>query len=485
MNAWQRTWSRRACLGMTACAVTSVGLCAWPYTVDDAFIVARYATRIAHGLGYSFNPGAVTDGVTGPAWLLPGVVAVWLGVEPILAAKLLGLLCGVLAALLTLQRLGRRAQGGTLTALATLLLSCQPTLGCWAVAGLETGAAALLVAIASGAALRRPASSPLLLGVAIALMAWLRPELAALAAVFLSALGSRDPGPRAWTALAIALVGALSVCIFRWVLTGHALPLALSAKQGSLADGLSYSMRALIVASGGLGLVLAGFGGARGRSDDRWLAAALLAHVVAIVLAGGDWMPGFRLFAPVLPLYAAVSAVGVLRAWQGGRVQRALAIGCLLLACVVPLLDLGLRVPEWRAAGTSRERVGRPLAARLAVQAKRVALVDIGYLGYASGCEIVDLAGITDPEVAALRGGHLSKHVTAEWLARRAPDALLLHSSTPPLAAGDGSLSRLAGYPVEMRVARSAWVQREFSVIQVLRYAPNYYYALLLRKPAR
>src|SRR5207248_268281 len=97
--------------------------------------------------------------------------------------------------------------------------------------------------------------------------------------------------------------------------------------------------------------------------------------------------------------------------------------------------------------------------------------------------QVIDLAGITDPEIARLPGGHLSKLVSAELLQNRAPDALLLHSSSPPLAAGDGHLLELHGYPVEMRVARSRWVQQAFRVAFVFQYAPQYYYALLLLRP--
>jgi hypothetical protein len=402
--------------------------------------------------------------------------------EPVFAAKLLGLTCSVLAAALAVLVVSCRAQGYALAAIASMLLICQPTLGCAGAAGLETGAAALLVTIATAAALRRPEPRVPAVGLAIAGLAWLRPELAAIAVVLLTAVAVRVGMARAWPAFVIATVGGLAVCAFRFGLSGDALPLALSAKLGSLADGLSYSARATVVVSGGLGLVLAGVGTWRGRGDDRWLAAILFTHIVAVVLVGGDWMPGFRLFAPVLPLYAALAAVGAVHLWRLGRSGRAIACACLVFACGVPLLDLALRIPEWRQAGISRERAGHQLAERLRAQVERVALVDIGYLGYASGCEVVDLAGITEPAVARMRGGHLSKRIDMAWLARRAPDALVLHSSTPPSAASDGRLLALRGYPVEMHVARSAWVQREFRLVQVLRYAPDYYYALLMHR---
>src|SRR6185312_13278828 len=106
---------------------------------------------------------------------------------------------------------------------------------------------------------------------------------------------------------------------------------------------------------------------------------------------------------------------------------------------------------------------------------KRVALVDIGYLGYTSGVETTDLAGLTDPGVAPLPGGHLAKHISSAWLESQAPDTLLLHSSVPPSAANDGRLMELSGYPVEMRVARFAWVQREFRVARIFAYGPGYH----------
>jgi hypothetical protein len=145
-------------------------------------------------------------------------------------------------------------------------------------------------------------------------------------------------------------------------------------------------------------------------------------------------------------------------------------------------LDLATRIPEWRAAGLSRETAGRELASRLRQSARRVALVDIGFLSYASGVEALDLGGITDPEIGRLPGGHLAKVVPDSLLSKRAPDALILHSSQPPLVAADGRLLALAGYPVEQRVASGAWVRSRFRVALQRTYAPHYHYVLLLTR---
>jgi len=236
---------------------------------------------------------------------------------------------------------------------------------------------------------------------------------------------------------------------------------------------------ASVLLSGVLGLALCAAAARQGRGDDRWLCALVVAQALGVALAGGDWMPGFRLLAPITPLYIVLAATGAQRLFRTRMGAWGAAVA-LLFACGVPLTDLATRLPALRASGASREHVGRAMADMLRARATRVALVDIGYLGYASGIEVVDLGGITDPEVAHMVGGHLDKHVTSAWLARRAPDALVLHAKQAPRIDDDGGLRGLRAYPVEQRVAGSPWVRTNFSVARIFRYAPGYDYVLLL-----
>lgn len=476
-RAWQRVWPRL--LGVLG--VGLVGVCAWPYTVDDSYIVARYALRLARGEGYTWNPGPATDGVTGPAWVLPGWLAAAGGYDPVIAAKVVGLCCAALAAYACIAAQQKRARGTQLAWIAAILLVCQPSLGGSGSSGLETGAATLALTCAAQAALASPKPMIVSLGLAIAALAWLRPELAVSCALFLVVATLRTGLRRSWSAWMIAASSALAVCLFRWRISGSLLPMAWQAKAGSLQDGWSYSLRAILVLSGVTGIALAAAGAALGQFRERARAWALLAHFGAVVLAGGDWMPGFRLWVPLFPQYAALAAVGSERLWRRGGWARGSSAAGLLIACAVPLLDLSLRIPEWRSAGKSRETVGAAIARELRDHDRRVALVDIGFIGYASGVKTIDLAGLTDPAVAAFPGGHLAKHITSEWLEAQAPDALLLHSSLPPTAAGDGRLQRLTGYPVEMRVARFSWVAKQFRVAEIYAYGPGYHYVLLRR----
>jgi hypothetical protein len=62
----------------------------------------------------------------------------------------------------------------------------------------------------------------------------------------------------------------------------------------------------------------------------------------------------------------------------------------------------------------------------------RVAALDIGWLSAAFGGRIVDLAGLTDPEIAVLAGGHTSKHVDLAMLEERQVDTLLFYGKPDP-----------------------------------------------------
>ena len=57
-----------------------------------------------------------------------------------------------------------------------------------------------------------------------------------------------------------------------------------------------------------------------------------------------------------------------------------------------------------------------------------VAALDIGWVSAATEATIVDLAGLTDPSIALLPGGHTSKRVDVPMLLDRGVDAVLVYS---------------------------------------------------------
>lgn len=386
----------------------------WGFTVDDALISARVASHAAQGLGPRFNPlGPETDAVTplGYARLL----ALFAGGDTLstfASAKWLGTLSWLTASSVLGVLISRAGERWLRFAPLGIVLLSAP-LAAWATSGMETG----LVTLFATFGLFDGPLAALALGVAAA---W-RPELAPFGAILVGVrVFSTRPGPAsvvlrfALLALPIAFVALLRLWTF-----GRALPLSFYAKPSDFAHGLRYALGAF--AFTGLPWLLLGTPReltALARTA-RPLFAALAAHFGALVLCGGDWMALYRLAVPVLPC-AALAAAHLAERAHSTRT----ALRFVLAAGVSLLLAVGLG-PRARRVGADRAQLiaqARPVLARDA----RIAALDVGWVGAARDAQIIDLAGVTDPEVAFFPGGHTSKRIPRAWLRARRPTAIVL-----------------------------------------------------------
>jgi hypothetical protein len=97
----------------------------------------------------------------------------------------------------------------------------------------------------------------------------------------------------------------------------------------------------------------------------------------------------------------------------------------LLPAFACAALLHGAQGPATRAVRGERSLLIAALPPLLA-GARRVATLDVGWVGAAGDHTVIDLAGVTDPEVARLPGGHTSKRLPPGFLESRRVDALVL-----------------------------------------------------------
>ncbi|MCC7538574.1 MAG: hypothetical protein IT379_20285, partial [Deltaproteobacteria bacterium] len=267
----------------------------WGFTIDDAYIVLRYADRIAAGRGWTMNDGPWTDGITGPLFGVLLAAARAAGVDGLVAAKTMGAIGAAVAAAITVHAMARRTAGLALSLGTAMIVTGASAYCVWAVGGLETGLAALAVVVAIEGAIARPARRTWIVVGALA-VPWLRPECVPvlLAVALVLARSRRDIA--AWLALT-ALGSALLLVAARLAVFGHPLPLSARAKPAELLVGLDYVLRALLATTSGVGIVLA-IAAAFGRRDDRVRASAFAALVLTVAIAGGDWMPSWRLLVP-------------------------------------------------------------------------------------------------------------------------------------------------------------------------------------------
>jgi hypothetical protein len=221
---------------------------------------------------------------------------------------------------------------------------------------------------------------------------------------------------------AIAAAPFAMVAAIRGVSFGRMAPLAVLAKPSDLAHGLTYAGAAAVVVLTPI-LVMAPLTMVRrsGVGIARVVVLAFCAHVMAVVAAGGDWMPYARLMVPVAP--SLVIAFVVLAresriAWSAARLAAALVLGVLLAHEAAPA-----------GRGVHGDRADLVARARPALgDSKVVAALDIGWVSAATDARIVDLAGLTDPSIALLPGGHTSKRVDASMLLDRGVDTVVVYS---------------------------------------------------------
>ena len=75
----------------------------------------------------------------------------------------------------------------------------------------------------------------------------------------------------------------------------------------------------------------------------------------------------------------------------------------------------------------------------------------------------MDLAGLTDPEIAALPGGHTSKRVDARFLLAREPDVLVVYAPFGPPPGGlDAWQDTTPSRVVEARLMSDDVIARHF-----------------------
>jgi hypothetical protein len=394
------------------------------FTVDDALIAVRYARHLAAGTGWRFNiSGPSTDGVTPLPWPLILVPLARADALVVLGrAQTLGFAVWTIAA----GALGL-AVGGTpgapvwarAGALCTMALSLP--LAAHAVSGMETPIA---TALATAAALL--ASRPRLAAICAGLAASLRPEMVAWACVLAFGLAiakRRDDVAGALLGTTVAAAPFVACAMLRLASWGRPAPLSLLAKPSDLSHGLAYAGAACLVTIAPI-LVLAPLA-LRRVPEALVIVAAFLAHGAAVVAAGGDWMPFARLMVPVVPTLVWAFVLASTRAHPAATAAR--------LALAMSVAVFLLSRYGW-SNGTRARDVGSDRAALIATARpwlkplRRVAALDVGWVGAATEGDVMDLAGLTDPEIAVLPGGHTSKRVDAMRLVTRGADGLLLYA---------------------------------------------------------
>ena len=316
-----------------------------PWMVDDAFISLRYARNLGDGNGLVYNPGETIEGFSNFSWVLLAAALMRLDLPVVTVLKVVGLLGGV-ATLLLAAALAYRLSGAGSRLCATMTLwylGCNTSLALWCQSGLETSLfSALIVAmflryeIEIQSARKRPLSAVFFA------LAWMtRPEAPVFALYFLvrRAMIHRrlDRTDLGWLGTLAAIV--IPYEIWGYLYYGSLFPQTHAAKIGAWSwSHFAHLKRYLFDQGWGFtGLVVLGVVGLanRRRSLPPVLWAPLLSGLFFVVYAGGDWMPRYRLFVPIIAIQGCFVSLGVhelLRWSRRRRVFSGVTIAVVLLA---------------------------------------------------------------------------------------------------------------------------------------------------------
>jgi len=349
-------------------------------------------------------------------------------------------------------------------------------LAAWSAAGLETGLAAALAALAVALPeLGHPRAGCAAAG----LVAALRPEALPWALVVaaspppLACASPARPGAARAARVALAFLPFLVVVAVRVAVFGRPIPLSVYAKPSTVDLGAKYALACFLLA-GPLAIVAPLTVRRRLRGWPLGLVAATLVHFASIAVAGGDWMPFSRLAVPALPT-AVLAAAHI--ALHAAPVATAVRLAIAIAGEVFQLVRVG---PAAARVGADRRALVEEVRPALA-GAKVVAALDVGWVGAATDATIVDLAGLTDPEIAPLPGGHTTKAVPEGLLDARRVDAMVLMMREGEPVALPWNESFFAR-GVELRVAAFPGVGEAFALAGQS-HVPHLRYVVLRRAP--
>ncbi|MBI5155606.1 hypothetical protein HZA57_10255 [Candidatus Poribacteria bacterium] len=451
---------RRVCV--LAVSLLVLGAMTYRYrfvVIDDPYISFRYAKNLAAGAGLVFNPGEAVEGYSNFLWTLVASAVIRAGLAPLGVMRLLGFLCttGMLA-LFSIGIRGRwRSEDGrpfgSAPFAALLLASCYPV-AVWSSGGLETASYAALclssVLLTARATSRPGRFTPFTLAAVLTAAALSRPEGAMIAALpALALLLSRGSGRKA-LGMALGCFAAAYLLYSGWRLAtfGTLVPNTVSAKVGgnpfsTAMHGLDY-LRAYFIGAPVLLLGLALPAVRRIRALERknlnpveldWVASLGVVfsalQLFFVVLVGGDWMPGMRFLVPMLPVLCLLASLTI---EHFPRFVALTMCGFLIFASPIEARREkigGARLLEWGRRNANGSLLLQPLVfigqdlRAMTRPGDTIALTEAGAIPYYCERPVIDMFGLTDPEIAAA-GGSLHESFDARSVLDRAPEYILL-----------------------------------------------------------
>lgn len=358
--------------------------------IDDAYITFSFSKNLGEGNGPVYSHGLRVEGYSNFLWmaLIGAAHALFPKADSYTLARLWALPFALLLAAATFH-IAKRGAPRLLAWAALALLSVHAGLYWHALSGLETlPFTALLTA---GIALylheskekRWPLSFLFFAGAALMRIDGMVPLAFVVTWDFASRIADRRFSLSAWARfIGPGLLVYTAWFAWRFAYYGLPLPTTYYAKVATVSGfsrGLDYAWQAFRMSGLIVALPIIGMGLARRSIEGKFfITAFVLFHIGYVIRVGGDWMPHFRFFVPIVPLVAALFAWGLSELVAMGRESGWIArIGTAAIA-IASFGYVGLHI-DGHSMQTSEEADAHRLALSQAEHVKK-GLLPAAYL---------------------------------------------------------------------------------------------------------
>lgn len=496
----------------------------WEITVDDTFIILRYARNIANGYGAVFNIQERVEGYSSPAWVFLLALLHICNLPLIGTSKFLGVVCALIIVLLLYRVLLRITDSAIVSLVSALWFGILPGLHFYASSGMETIPYSLILALVISIPFLVQSHSrrSIVIPLSLIILATMRPEafLLAILLVFYWLLHTKDRLFR--IGLELSLLIFFSIEYIRYYYYGAWLPNTFYAKPSQFLHHLTsipldqaiktvftygfyqdYLTRLLSV--GGLIILGCAVIGWEVKKKES------IGHVVIIIIYGFlftsyvsvDWMPFNRFALPyIFPLYL-LSGLG-LNHLMKATPRRTIIITCIItlfiwsLTAIRHSVILRYSIISGEGANTAyNSKPYREIGEYLRINAQpsdRLLTYEIGAIGFYSGITIIDHEGLVLPEIAHIiyeNGGYnyirngyntMAMSEIVDICLEQKPDWFLVRSTMPAVLAKDSPIPGLiAQEPIQNALLEALGTSMVIDRVFVMRpRSPDKY--ILLRK---
>jgi hypothetical protein len=387
---------------------------------DDAFISFRYAKNLAEGSGLVYNTGERVQGYTNFLWTILIAAFYKLGVKPVRSAVAINIVSTFLLGLVVFSFLRKNyfQQSLTKTFLGTLILISFPNLLAWTIGGgLEGPFFTFLIFTAYFFLFKNKIKDFIISGLIFGISFLVRPEgfLFAFMGVIYLLFFINEKEKKTFILffsipfLAIVLL-YLSWCYYYY---GSIIPNTFYAKFTPITqqfiEGLHYTYTFVMALSITILLVFLSLLNFNKLSHySRFFLILFFIYIAYIIIVGGDFMPAHRFFLPLMPFLCILTIeitdklfTGNLRIGNINLNQFPLVI----VFIVIFNLFSNSFLPSYKTAITQYKLVENGRKTALFINNHfpgkiTIASSGIGALGYYSNNNILDVLGLTEPNIA-------------------------------------------------------------------------------------